>query len=190
MNMPTTSHKCIFFWNEETLEDPMELFHLLNSIDNKIKFTIEMGESIPFLDILFTLVENSIMETDIYYKPTDTIMYSSGASTRIKLSPIYPSHSRSRFALLFQRRTLENSVSGNWRVFCWRKSTRKPSLILVFPALLSWTGTSFWSLKHLRRMMHPRPCLLSSQITVATLMSWTYYGEEWISYYLVNGWLP
>ena len=122
MNMPTTSHKCIFFWKEETLEDPMELFHLLNSIDNKIKFTIEMGESIPFLDILFTLVENSIMETDIYYKPTDTIMYSSGASTRIKLSPIYPSHSRSRFALLFQRRTLENSVSGNWRVFCWRKS--------------------------------------------------------------------
>ena len=50
----------------------MKLFDVLNSIDDKICFTIEMGDKIPFLDVDFELKEGGRMETDIYYKSTDT----------------------------------------------------------------------------------------------------------------------
>ena len=56
----------------------MEFFNVLNSIDDRIKFTIKMGESITFLDVCFKL--NSlgglvVLVTDIYYKPTNTHNY-------------------------------------------------------------------------------------------------------------------
>ena len=62
----------IFLKWRRSLGDPMELFNVLNSIDEKIKFTIEMGETIPFLDVNFTVLDNGSLETDIYYKETDT----------------------------------------------------------------------------------------------------------------------
>ena len=65
----------VFLKWRDSLGDPMELFHLLNNIDEKINFTIEMGNSIPFLDVRFTLGTNGTLETDIYYKPTDTHNY-------------------------------------------------------------------------------------------------------------------
>ena len=62
----------IFLKWRRSLGDPMELFNMLNSIDEKINFTIEMGRKIPFLDVSFTVMEYGSLETDIYYKETDT----------------------------------------------------------------------------------------------------------------------
>ena len=65
----------VFLKWRNSLGDPMELFQLLNDIDEKINFTIEIGNSIPFLDVRFTLIDGRTLETDIYYKPTDTHNY-------------------------------------------------------------------------------------------------------------------
>ena len=60
----------VFLKWRNSLGDPMELFQLLNDIDEKINFTIEIGNSIPFLDVRFTLIDGRTLETDVYYKPT------------------------------------------------------------------------------------------------------------------------
>ena len=58
-----------------SLGDPKELFDVLNSIDDKINFTMETGKKIPFLDVLFEVEAHGKMMTDIYYKETDTHNY-------------------------------------------------------------------------------------------------------------------
>ena len=65
----------IFIKWRKSLGDPHELFDLLNNIDEKIKFTMETGPKIPFLDVHFELRPNGTLKTDIFYKQTDTHNY-------------------------------------------------------------------------------------------------------------------
>ena len=58
-----------------SLGQPTVLFDVLNDIDPKIKFTMESGKSVPFLDVTFTVTNNGKLSTDIFYKPTDTHNY-------------------------------------------------------------------------------------------------------------------
>ena len=55
-----------------SLGDPYDLLRDLNSLDQKINFTMEMGESLPFLDVRFKLTASNDLETDIHYKETDS----------------------------------------------------------------------------------------------------------------------
>ena len=58
-----------------SLGDPKEFFDVLNNIEEKIKFTMETGKRISFLDVQFILKDDGHLSTDIYYKPTDTHNY-------------------------------------------------------------------------------------------------------------------
>ena len=58
-----------------SLGDPQEFFNVMNTIDEKISFTIETGKRIPFLDVQFILSDDGQLSTDIYYKETDTHNY-------------------------------------------------------------------------------------------------------------------
>ena len=62
----------VFIKWKKSLGDPMDLLSALNNVDSKITFTMETGNSVPFLDIRFLLKEDGSLETDIYYKETDT----------------------------------------------------------------------------------------------------------------------
>ena len=62
----------IFLKWKLSLGDPNDLFETLNNIDNRIKFTMESGRKIPFLDVHFELSPSGSLSTDIYYKQTDT----------------------------------------------------------------------------------------------------------------------
>ena len=65
---------CFIIWDHD--EGSLEIFHnILNELDPDIKFTMETSStSIPFLDIL-VLKQGECINTDIYYKPTDTHQY-------------------------------------------------------------------------------------------------------------------
>ena len=65
----------LFMKWRNSLGDPMDFVNVLNNIDDKIKFTIETGKKLPFLDIHFEIESNGSFETDIYYKETDTFNY-------------------------------------------------------------------------------------------------------------------
>ena len=41
-----------------SLGDPQEFFNVMNTIDEKISFTIETGKRIPFLDVQFILSDD------------------------------------------------------------------------------------------------------------------------------------
>ena len=56
-----------------SLGDPYELLRQMNSLD--LKFTIESGTKVPFLDVEFTLRNDNSLETDIFYKETDSHNY-------------------------------------------------------------------------------------------------------------------
>ena len=58
-----------------SLGDPMNFLREMNALDPKIRFTMEHGPSIPFLDVRFTLRPNNGLETDIFYKETDSHNY-------------------------------------------------------------------------------------------------------------------
>ena len=64
----------IFLLWKKSLGDPNSFFDVLNNIEPKIKFTMEQGKKIPFLDICFELDSNGL-STDIFYKETDTHNY-------------------------------------------------------------------------------------------------------------------
>ena len=51
------------------------LYDVINNIDPKIKFTMENGKSVPFLDVAFTVETDGSLSTDIYYKETDSHNY-------------------------------------------------------------------------------------------------------------------
>ena len=65
----------IFIKWRMSLGDPQELFDVLNSIEQKIKFTMETSKKIPFLNVQFEVESEGKMKTDIYYKETDTHNY-------------------------------------------------------------------------------------------------------------------
>ena len=58
-----------------SLGHPQELLRDMNNLDPKINFTMETGKSLPFLDVSFSLTETNNLETDIYYKKTDSHNY-------------------------------------------------------------------------------------------------------------------
>ena len=55
--------------------DSDELLRDMNSLDPKIKFTLERGNSVPFLDVHFSLENDNSLSTDIFYKATDSHNY-------------------------------------------------------------------------------------------------------------------
>ena len=57
------------------LGDPRELLREMNSLDPSINFTMEKGKSLPFLDVSFSLNSKNQLDTDIYYKKTDSHNY-------------------------------------------------------------------------------------------------------------------
>ena len=58
-----------------SLGDPHELLRDMNSLDPSINFTMETGKCLPFLDVSFQLTDDNQLETDIYYKKTDSHNY-------------------------------------------------------------------------------------------------------------------
>ena len=58
-----------------SLGDPSILLHEMNSLDPTINFTMESGPSVPFLDVRFTILDDKSLDTDIYYKETDSHNY-------------------------------------------------------------------------------------------------------------------
>jgi hypothetical protein len=65
----------IFMKWRRSLGDPKELLKVMNSLDPKIKFTMEIGKTLPFLDVRFTMNTDNSLSTDIFYKETDTHNY-------------------------------------------------------------------------------------------------------------------
>ena len=62
---------CFMFWQKSETE-LQDLFNVLNSLHEKIKFTMEANPNkLSFLDILICK-ENTHVYTDIYYKETDS----------------------------------------------------------------------------------------------------------------------
>ena len=56
-------------------EEDLQKFHtFLSSLHEKIKFTMEKNEKLPFLDILL-YNERKKLHTNIFYKETDTHQY-------------------------------------------------------------------------------------------------------------------
>ena len=56
----------------------MSFFHHINSLDNNIKFTVEITKadgSMPFLDTLVTPQSDGSLATTVYRKPTHTNQY-------------------------------------------------------------------------------------------------------------------
>ena len=65
---------CCLLWNKSK-KHLMNFHQLLNSLQPKIKFTMEQStDNLPFLDILL-YKEGNKLYTDIYYKGTDTHQY-------------------------------------------------------------------------------------------------------------------
>ena len=58
-----------------SLGDPNNLLRMMNDLDSKINFSMETGKTLPFLDVSFSLTATNTMETDIYYKETDSHNY-------------------------------------------------------------------------------------------------------------------
>ena len=65
---------CFILWDED-VNKLSEFYELLNQMNSDIKFTMEADDTnMPFLDVLVTK-NNTSLNTDIYYKPTDTHQY-------------------------------------------------------------------------------------------------------------------
>ena len=65
----------IFAKWRKSLGDPANLLREMNSLDPKINFTMETGPSVPFLDVRFTICPDNSLDTDIFYKETDSHNY-------------------------------------------------------------------------------------------------------------------
>ena len=82
---------------DTTLVNPKDLLELLNSINTKIQFTMEISkESIPFLDILIKRDDESIW-MDLYHKPTDT-------RRCVEFSSRHPNHCKRNIPFSLARR--------------------------------------------------------------------------------------
>ena len=65
---------CFVLWSG-TLEKLNQFFEYLNSLDDDLKFTMEVGnKELCFLDVKISIVNNTL-ETTIYSKPTDSHLY-------------------------------------------------------------------------------------------------------------------
>lgn len=67
---------CFIVWTSTTCISLEEFSRELNSMDESIHFTMERSKfKMPFLDVLITVGDGGIIQTDIYSKSTDTHMY-------------------------------------------------------------------------------------------------------------------
>lgn len=76
---------CFILWNGEPdrLNDFLEF---MNSLDEKLKFTLEVGGNVlAFLDLKIS-IENGRLETTVYSKPTDSHLYLHASSCHNKSS--------------------------------------------------------------------------------------------------------
>ena len=55
-----------------SLGDANDLLRQMNNLDSHIRFTMEEGRTLPFLDVCFSLSTSNELDTDIYYKETDS----------------------------------------------------------------------------------------------------------------------
>ena len=77
--------------------DLLELNNLLNNLHPDIKFTMEYSNvQQPFLDVLVKR-ENTKIETDIYYKPTDSKQY-------LLFNSCHPKHNKTSIPFSLARR--------------------------------------------------------------------------------------
>ena len=82
---------------DTSLINPNDLLDLLNSINEKIQFTMELSkENVPFLDILIKRNENLIW-MDLYHKPTDT-------RRCVEFSSCHPNHCKRNIPFSLARR--------------------------------------------------------------------------------------
>ena len=76
---------CFLLWNGRT-ERLSDFLAFMNSLDEKIKFTLEIGgDSLAFLDLKIT-IQNGRLETTVYSKPTDSHLYLHASSCHNKSS--------------------------------------------------------------------------------------------------------
>ena len=81
----------------QTEEQLIKYFNLLNSLHPCIKFTLDKSRTrLPFLDTLLTN-ENGKLQTDIYYKPTDSKQY-------LLYTSCHPKHTRNSIPYNLARR--------------------------------------------------------------------------------------
>lgn len=87
---------CFILWTR-TNEDLQTLKKILNSLHKDINFTVEKNEtSLPFLDCQI-IKDNTNLETDIYYKPTDSKMY-------LMFNSCHPRHTKISIPFSLSRR--------------------------------------------------------------------------------------
>ena len=65
----------IFVKWRKSFGDSSDLLRDMNDLDAKINFTLDKGNSIPFLDVRFSLTVTNELSTDIFYKETDSHNY-------------------------------------------------------------------------------------------------------------------
>lgn len=77
---------CFILWNKN-IDDLNQFKLLLNGLNQSIQFTMEYStEKLPFLDIMVIKIKDKI-DTDIYYKPTDSKQY-------LLFNSCHPKHTR------------------------------------------------------------------------------------------------
>ena len=87
---------CFTIWNKSE-EDLKKLHTMLNSLHQNIKFTIEYNNvKLPFLDVLVYKQDNKL-NTDIFYKATDTNQY-------LNFNSCHPKHTKTNIPYSLARR--------------------------------------------------------------------------------------
>ena len=102
---------CFILWNR-SLTDLHTFKTIINGINQDIQFTMEYStKELPFLDLLVMKV-GSNLETDIYYKPTDSKQY-------LLFSSCHPKHTRLNIPLNLAKRIctiVNNKTTRNKRL--------------------------------------------------------------------------
>ena len=87
---------CFILWTKSK-QDLLDFEKMINSLHPDIRFTSECSDiQLPFLDVLVKK-EGSKLETDIYYKPTDSKLY-------LLFNSCHPKHTRTSIPYSLARR--------------------------------------------------------------------------------------
>ena len=95
---------CFLIWKsgKDTLNN---FYDILNSVHSSISFTMECDQnSIAFLDVK-VIKQGTKIETDLYYKSTDTHQY-------LQFNSCHPRHTKSTFRIQWR---------GEYAPLCWKK---------------------------------------------------------------------
>ena len=91
---------CFIIW-KFCIDMLNQLLHIMNNINSSIQFTMEFNDNaLPFLDILVK-IDNGVISTDIFHKPTDSKLY-------LPFNSSHPKHTRSNITFSLARRLLIN----------------------------------------------------------------------------------